>query len=74
MPKKPKFQQPSGLENGLTPIPPRIDCSATTEKVGGWNEIDEIAVDNFLDTLAEVVLAIASRKAAQAQQGGEVRP
>jgi hypothetical protein len=42
----------SGSQNGLTSIPPRIHCPATTERVGGRDEIDEIAVDNFLDTLA----------------------
>jgi hypothetical protein len=62
----------SGGGNGLTPIPPRIHCPATTERVGGQDELDEIVVNNFLDTLAEVALAIASRKAAQDRHGGEV--
>ena len=59
-------------ENGLTSIPHRIHCPATTERVGGQDELDDLAVEHFLDTLAQVALAIASRKAAQAQQGGEV--
>jgi hypothetical protein len=71
---KPSNSKGSGGQKGLTPIPSRIHCPATTERVGGRDEIDEITVDNFLDTLAQVALAIASRKAAQAQQGGEVRP
>jgi hypothetical protein len=74
MPRKAQFQQPSGRANGLTSIPPRIHCPATTERVGGWDELDEIAIDNFLDTLAQVALAVASRKAAQNQDGGEVGP
>jgi hypothetical protein len=72
MPRNSQFKQPSGQANGLTCIPPRIHCPATTERVGGWNEIDEIAIDNFLDTLAEVALAITSRKSAQDAGGGEV--
>jgi hypothetical protein len=51
----------------LTPIPPGIHCPATTERVGDKDELDEIAVDHFLDTLAEVALAIASRR--RASQG-----
>ena len=46
----------------MTPIPLGIHCPATTEPVGGRNEIDEIAVEHFLDTLAQVALAVASRK------------
>jgi hypothetical protein len=66
----------------LTPIPLRIHCPATTERVGGNDELDEIAIEHFLDTLAEVALAIASRKRlpelagglANDQSGGEVDP
>jgi hypothetical protein len=58
----------------LTPIPLRIHCPATTERVGGNDELDEIAVEHFLDTLAEVALAIASRKQAKDRPGGEVDP
>jgi hypothetical protein len=74
MARKPRARRESGRANGLTSIPPRIHCSVTTDGVGGRDEIDEIVVDNFLDTLAEVALAIASRKAAQDQGGGEVGP
>ena len=74
MARKSQSQQPSSPENGLTSIPPGIHCPATTERVGGRDELDEITVDNFLDTLAQVALAIASRKAAQNRGGGEVGP
>jgi hypothetical protein len=74
MARKPRARKQSGEENGLTSIPPRIHCPATTDWIGGQDEIDDIAVEHFLDTLAQVALAIASRKAAQAQQGGEVGP
>jgi hypothetical protein len=62
MGRDPGTNQESGGENGLTPIPLRIHCPATTERVGGNDELDEIAVEHFLDTLAEVALAVASRK------------
>jgi hypothetical protein len=74
MARKSQSQQPSSRENGLTSIPSGIHCAATTNGVGGRDEIDDIAVEHFLDTLAEVALAIASRKAAQNQGGGEVEP
>jgi hypothetical protein len=72
MPRKAQSQQPSGRRNGLTSIPSGIHCPATTDGVGGQDEIDEITIDNFLDTLAQVALAVASRKLAKAQLGGEV--
>jgi hypothetical protein len=62
MPRKPRTRKESGGENGLTPIPQSIHWPATTERVGGRDEIDEIAVEHFLDTLAQVALAVASRK------------
>ncbi|HZA22600.1 MAG TPA: hypothetical protein VFA32_08360 [Dehalococcoidia bacterium] len=71
---KRQTQSSPGPENGLTPIPLRIHCPATTERVGGKDELDEIAVEHFLDTLAEVALAIASRKLAKCQPGREVDP
>jgi hypothetical protein len=55
----------------LTPIPHRIHCPATTEGVGGNDELDQIAVEHFLDTLAEVALAVASRKRVS-QAGGDL--
>ena len=57
---------------GLTGIPRRIHCSATQDNVEHESELDRIAIDNFLDTLAEVALAIARRKAAQPWDSGEV--
>jgi hypothetical protein len=70
---KPTSRKESGEENGLTPIPPGIHCPATTDWVGGRDELDKIVVEHFLDTLAQVALAIASRKAAHHRHGGEVR-
>jgi hypothetical protein len=62
MPRNPRAKKESGGANGLTSIPPGIHCPATTKGVGGNDELDEIAVDHFLDTLARVALAVASRK------------
>jgi hypothetical protein len=43
MPKKSQAKQPPGRENGLTPITQPIHCPATTERVGGPDEIDDIS-------------------------------
>ncbi len=53
----------SGGVNGLTPIHGRIHCAATPDTYDeqNGNELDQIAIDHFLDTLAEVALAIARR-------------
>jgi len=64
-------ETPSGNENPLTSIPSRIHCPATTD-VEGSDELDEIAIEHFLDTLAQVALSIASRKLASPPEGGEV--
>ena len=52
----------SGAECGLTPIHRRIHCGATPDTAESDNELDHIAVDHFLDTLAEVAMAIALRR------------
>ena len=52
----------SGGENGLTPIHRRIHCAATEDTTRGQNELDERTIHHFLDTLAEVALAIARRR------------
>ena len=57
-----------GPLNVLTPIHRRIHCSATQNTTEHEDELDRIAIDNFLDTLAEVALAIARRRV-QANDG-----
>ena len=47
--------------DGLTGIPPRIHLAATNEGGDQADERDEIVVDAFLDTLARIALAVASR-------------
>ena len=50
-----------GKSEGLTPIPQRIHCAATPEGET-LSEVDIIAVEQFLDTLAEVAMSVASRR------------
>ena len=54
------------VENGLTGIPSAIHWPATHIS-GGSNtdELDTIAIEAFLDTLADVALAIAAREATE---------
>ena len=49
--------------NGLTPIHTRIHCAATTDGGGSNDEIDQMVVDHFLETLAQIALAVAARRA-----------
>ncbi len=48
-------------EEGLTGIPACIHLAATNEGGDRADEWDEIVVDAFLDTLARIALAVASR-------------
>ena len=55
----------SGVPDALTRIHGRIHCAATpdaTKHDEHETEFDRIAIDNFLDTLAEIALAIARRR------------
>ncbi len=59
--------------NGLTPIPGRIHCAATADSGDFNNEYDELeqlAIDHFLETLASIAVAVAARTIASA--GGEL--
>jgi len=52
----------NGDLKGLTSIPSRIHCAATqTESKNALPETDRIIVEHFLDTLAEVAMAVARR-------------
>ena len=58
----------SGRRNGLTPLPGGIHCAATNAPDNPYvNEQDQIDIDNFLDTLAQVALDIAIRRLAAPQ-------
>ncbi len=48
---------------GLTCIHDRIQCCATQDTEEEYSETDLIIVNNFLNTLAEVALAVAARNA-----------
>ena len=48
--------------NGLTCIQSRIHCPATQPDVEAeYDELNEIAIEHFLDVLAEVALSVAAR-------------
>ena len=49
-------------QDGLTPIHRRIHCAPTDENLDNGNELDQIAIDHFLDTLAVVTLAIIRQR------------
>ena len=55
----------SGAPDALTPIHRRIHFPATPDATGldeHETEFDRIAIDNLLDTLTEIALAIARRR------------
>ena len=56
-------------ENGLTSIPRRIHCAATQEGEcrNAVSETDKIILDHFFDTLAEVAMAVAKRRAQETE-------
>ena len=47
--------------SGLTSIRGRIHCAATQDADDN-DELDRIAIDNFLQTLTDVALSIAKRR------------
>ena len=55
-------QEENGAEEALTPIHKGIHCAATPDTDDDANALHAIAVEHFLDTLAEVALAIARRR------------
>ena len=61
-------QHRNGAAEGLTCIHPRIHCAATPDTQPEYSETDLIIVNNFLNTLAEVAMAVASRNARDDEQ------
>ncbi len=47
---------------GLTCIGKCIHCPATRNESEAGHELDDIAIEQFLDTLAEVAISIATRE------------
>ena len=58
--------------NGLTSIHGRIHCAATTDPESTENQQERIDVDNFLITLAQIAIAVATRQQAKRRDRGEV--
>ena len=58
-----------GSLNGLTGIPQPIHSGATDDPYD--SETDKIAIDHFLDMLAEVAMSVASRQAQPDEPQGE---
>ena len=65
------MSEPDQQRNGrkaLTSIPRRIHCGATEEPKPDENAVDEldrIEINDFINTLAEVALAVAGRRLAK---------
>ena len=55
---RPKVAE-NGTSNVLTRIHRRIHCAATRDATEEESELDCIAIDHFLDTLAEIALSVA---------------
>lgn len=54
-------ENPASDGEGLTSIPKSIHWPAPPDTVENNNELDDITIGTFLDTLAEVALAVARR-------------
>ena len=52
----------SGAAKALTPIHRRIHCGATPDNFETEDELINFAINNYLDTLAEIALAVARCK------------
>ncbi len=55
-------------EEGLTRIPLRIHCAATQDGAEEHTETDTIMVNTFIETLAEVAMAVAKRRLVRVQR------
>ena len=63
------FKCENDSPEGLTCIHGRIHCAATpdTDELD-LSETDQVIIDNFLDTLAEIAISVASRRAGQPEE------
>ena len=57
-----KKQRPTGAK-ALTSIDEPIHCTATPDQTEEREELDEIDINNFINTLAEVAMSVAVRLA-----------
>ena len=60
-------QTKSNGQKALTSIHRGIHCAATPNTPEELDELDQIAINNFLDTLVEIALAVARRRQQQNQ-------
>jgi hypothetical protein len=59
-------------QNGLKPMPHRIQCLASRNtREALYDELDDIAIEHFLNTLAEIALAVAAREAQEKEDGND---
>ena len=63
-------KQPNAQPEGLTRIRPGIHCSATTDTGAELEGLERMQIDHFLNTLAEIALAVASRQTSS--PGGQI--
>ena len=61
------FKSEIDSSEGLTCIHARIHCAATHDGVEAESEIDQMMIDNFLETLSEVAMAVAARETETSQ-------
>ena len=61
------FKSENDSAQGLTCIHARIHCVATHDGVEPENEIDRMMIDNFLEALSDVALAVAARESETSQ-------
>ncbi len=54
--------QKRNRRTALTSIPRRIHCAATPDQTEEREELDEIDINHFITTLAEVAMAVATRR------------
>ncbi len=59
-------------QKGLTSIRKSIHCVPTPEGGSEPTEEDRIIISNFLETLAEIAMAVATRKLSAFNEKGEV--
>ena len=63
-PEKGQKWPQSGRPKALTSLPPRIHCVATADAAEAdepESEMDRLAVDTFIEALADIALAVARR-------------
>ena len=55
------INRPDQAPQGLTSIPRRIHCAATSDTDEELSELDHMAIDTFIDELADIAVSIIRR-------------